>query len=71
MMVYPVPDRVVRDPQTMAVLPDDGWDVPDDDFFWARRLRDGDVSTDPPSTRDDVQAKQASIRDAVQAKRED
>jgi Protein of unknown function (DUF2635) len=50
MMVYPVTDRIVRDPLTMLVLPAEGWDVPDDDFFYSRRLRDGDCSTVSGST---------------------
>lgn len=48
MMVYPVPGRRVRDPVTNHVLTDEGLDVHVHDFFWARRLRDEDVSLTPP-----------------------
>jgi hypothetical protein len=48
MMIYPVPGRTVRDPVSFQVLPDKGREVPDSDMFWTRRLRDGDVTTDPP-----------------------
>ena len=41
--VRPALDRVVRDPGTMEILPDEGWDVPNDDMFWTRRLRDADI----------------------------
>lgn len=44
MMVYPAPGRRVRDPHTKALLPETGRDVPDHDFYWLRRLRDGDVT---------------------------
>lgn len=46
MLVKPAPGRAVRDPHTMSLLPDDGREVPDDDLFWVRRLRDGDVVVD-------------------------
>jgi hypothetical protein len=39
----PAPGRVVRFPPTMRILSAAGLNVPDDDLFWARRLRDGDV----------------------------
>ena len=42
--VTPAPDREVRFPPSMQLLPDAGMDVPDDDLFWARRLRDADVN---------------------------
>lgn len=48
MMVYPAPGRRVRDPRTHALLPATGRDVPDHDFYWLRRLRDGDVTTEAP-----------------------
>jgi hypothetical protein len=56
MMVYPAPGRRVRDPHTKALLPETGRDVPDHDFYWLRRLRDGDVTAEPPS----IAAAQAS-----------
>jgi len=43
MKVKPVEGRVVRDPRSMALLPEEGREVPDHDPFWLRRLRDGDV----------------------------
>lgn len=50
MKVIPAPGRAVRDPRSMMLLPEEGRDVPDDDPFWNRRLRDGDVTVvvDPP-----------------------
>jgi len=48
MMVYPVAGRAVRDPRNFQLLPDEGREVPDGDAFWLRRLRDGDVTTEPP-----------------------
>jgi len=48
MMVYPAPGRRVRDPRTHVLLPETGREVPDHDFYWLRRLRDGDVMTEAP-----------------------
>jgi hypothetical protein len=48
MKVVPAPGRAVRDPRSMMLLPDEGRDVPDDDPFWNRRLRDGDVTIAAP-----------------------
>jgi hypothetical protein len=50
MKVLPVAGRLVRDPRSMMLLPEEGREVPDDDVFWVRRVRDGDVTvvTDPP-----------------------
>jgi Protein of unknown function (DUF2635) len=50
MKVIPAPGKAVRDPRSMILLPEEGRDVPDDDPFWNRRLRDGDatVVVDPP-----------------------
>jgi hypothetical protein len=39
----PAPGREVRYPPTARLMPDEGMNVPDDDLFWARRIRDGDV----------------------------
>lgn len=56
MKVYPVPGRAVRDPVTKHVLTEDGLDVSEHDIFWARRVRDGDVTTTvPASTNAQVQ----------------
>lgn len=44
MLVKPVPGRTVRDPHSMALLPEEGREVPDADPFWLRRVRDGDVT---------------------------
>ena len=46
MLVKPVPGRTVRDPHSMALLTEEGREVPDGDAFWLRRLRDGDVTTE-------------------------
>ena len=48
MKVYPAPGLRVRDPVTKAHIPETGHEVPDGDLFWARRLRDGDVTLDEP-----------------------
>jgi hypothetical protein len=50
MKVIPAPGRLVRDPRSMMLLPEAGRDVPDDDPFWNRRVRDEDVIVveDPP-----------------------
>jgi Protein of unknown function (DUF2635) len=44
MLVKPAPGRTVRDPRSMALLPEEGRTVPDNDPFWLRRVRDGDVT---------------------------
>lgn len=41
-VLKPAPGRTVRDPKTLRFLPEEGRDVPLDQF-WRRRLRDGDV----------------------------
>ena len=48
MKVIPAPGKAVRDPRSMILLPEEGRDVPDDDPFWNRRLRDGDVTIEAP-----------------------
>jgi hypothetical protein len=50
MKVIPAEGRAVRDPRSMMLLPAEGRDVPDDDPFWVRRVRDGDVTVEeaPP-----------------------
>ncbi|HSR78761.1 MAG TPA: DUF2635 domain-containing protein [Xanthobacteraceae bacterium] len=42
MRVKPAPQRMVRDPLTNQLLPEDGREVPDNQF-WRRRIRDRDV----------------------------
>jgi hypothetical protein len=49
MKVYPVPGRAVRDPVTKHVLTEDGLEVSEHDIFWARRIRDEDVTTTAPA----------------------
>jgi hypothetical protein len=49
MLVKPVPGRTVRDPHSLAVLPEEGREVSDNDAFWLRRLRDGDVTAEQPA----------------------
>lgn len=48
MKIYPVEGRTVRDPHTREPVPVGGRTVSDFDPFWARRLRDGDVTKTPP-----------------------
>lgn len=48
MKVYPVPGRAVRDPVTKHVLTKAGLEVSEHDIFWARRIRDEDVTTTAP-----------------------
>lgn len=43
-------ETVVRDPQTRALLPADGRNVPDS-TFWRRRLADGDVVEAEPAKK--------------------
>ncbi|MBW9102950.1 DUF2635 domain-containing protein [Paraburkholderia phenoliruptrix] len=43
MFVKPAPGLKIRDPQLKDLIPDDGRNVSDDDLYWHRRLRDGDV----------------------------
>lgn len=43
MWIKPAPGRQVRDPVTRQLVPEAGFDVPDHDPYWRRRLRDGDV----------------------------
>lgn len=50
MKVTPAPGRAVRDPRTFQLLPKEGREVPDNDPFWLRRLRDGDVVRAPQQT---------------------
>lgn len=42
MFVKPAPGKMVRDPDLLDLLPEEGREVPSSDF-WNRRLRDGDV----------------------------
>lgn len=42
MLVKPAKGLAVRDPMLLDLLPPEGRDVPDTDY-WHRRLRDGDV----------------------------
>ena len=52
MWVKPRAGLTVRDPISMAKLPDEGREVKDGDLFWVRRIRDGDVTVEaPPATR--------------------
>ncbi|PXX49374.1 DUF2635 domain-containing protein [Aquitalea magnusonii] len=42
MFVKPAPGLSVRDPDLLDLLPDEGREVPDTDY-WQRRVRDKDV----------------------------
>ncbi len=53
MMVYPALGCRVRDPHSKVLLPETGREVPDHDFYWLRRLRDGDVTTEAPAAAND------------------
>lgn len=48
MVVYPVPGRLVRLPgDVRSFVPADGLTVSATELFWAKRLREGDVSLEP------------------------
>ena len=47
MHVIPKQGFTVRDPRTKRALPPEGKEVPST-FYWARRLRDGDVTIGKP-----------------------
>jgi hypothetical protein len=49
MKVYPVAGGRVRDPRTRAIIPADGYEVGDNDFYWLRRIAHGDVTQKPPA----------------------
>jgi hypothetical protein len=48
MFVYPAPGLKVFDPVRKQFMPQDGMEVDDNDFYWIRRLRDGDVRLEKP-----------------------
>lgn len=48
MKIYPVPERLVRDPVTGREVTG-ATEVADNDAFWIRRIADGDVTVTPPS----------------------
>jgi hypothetical protein len=48
MNVYPVPGRRIHDPETKRLLTAEGITVNEHSIFWARRVRDGDVTTTAP-----------------------
>lgn len=58
MRVYPSPGLLVRDPVKRDFLPEDGRDVPDDDYYWLRRLNCGDATQTPPKLQKKSQADQ-------------
>ncbi len=47
MRVRPKPGMMVRHPETKEFLPADGIDVDPADFYWNRRIRQGDVEIVP------------------------
>ncbi|MDE1901518.1 MAG: DUF2635 domain-containing protein [Alphaproteobacteria bacterium] len=48
MFVKPKPGFKIRDPHRRDHLPPEGRTVPDGDLYWARLLRDGDVTLAAP-----------------------
>jgi hypothetical protein len=48
MKIYPVAGRLARDEHNRQPVPAEGREVRDDDPYWVRRVRDGDVTTDAP-----------------------
>lgn len=48
MFVIPKPGVLTRDPVKKDLLPETGREVPDGDFFWLRRIADGDVVVGKP-----------------------
>ncbi|MBG6243015.1 MAG: DUF2635 domain-containing protein [Candidatus Symbiopectobacterium sp. Dall1.0] len=50
MFVVPAPERAVREPNSMRMLPDSGAWVPRN-AFWLRRLRFKDVLEIPPPSK--------------------
>jgi Protein of unknown function (DUF2635) len=64
MWVKPAPGRTVRDPRSMAKLPDEGREVPDGDLFWVRRIRDGDVTVEEHAAHRRRSAPQEPRREA-------
>ena len=67
MMVYPAPGLRVRDPVTKAHIPETGHEVPDGDLFWARRLRDGDVTLDAPEPSTEEAASLPSVAEVSES----
>jgi hypothetical protein len=45
--IYPKPGLIVRDPQTRQPLPAEGIEVSEDNTYWLRREREGDISREP------------------------
>lgn len=43
MIVKPAPGLKVRDHRLMDFIPEEGREVPDDDFYFVRRVSDGDL----------------------------
>ena len=64
MLVKPVPGRTVRDPHSMALLPEEGREVPDADPFWLRRVRDADVTVAEAPPPEQQQAPDQPQREA-------
>lgn len=62
MKIYPVEGRTVKDPRTREAVPAKGLTVSDYDPFWARRLRDGDVTKTAPTAAASTPAAQAAAK---------
>lgn len=51
MFIKPAPGRIVKDPETLQPLAEDGETKPQD-VYWLRRINDGDViETKPPKVK--------------------
>jgi len=71
MYVKAAPGMKIRDPDLKDLLPDDGRDVPDTDY-WQRRLRDGDVvEANPPAEAPEPPAPAPALPKAEKAAKPD
>ena len=56
MLVYPAKGLRVRDPATREFVPQAGLEVHEHDLLWARLIRDGAVTPQPPAPKVDAAA---------------
>ena len=65
MYIKPADGLRVFDPVRKNFIPDEGMEVSDQDFYWARRLRDGDVvKTTAPTAQAPAAAAESTTKDA-------